>query len=88
MLYYSMIKTSKSTTINTTKKFKEVKPSKNPKLNREEIPREAIDKLSNDMDDNTDAWAYRGGFYTNPIDGETTPYCRHIWKSVIKARKK
>ena len=39
-----MIKTSKSTTINTTKKFKEVKPSKNPKLNREEIPREAIDK--------------------------------------------
>jgi hypothetical protein len=50
--------------------------------------REAIDKLSNDMEDNTDAWSYRGGYYTNPDNGETTAYCRHIWKSVIKARKK
>ena len=50
--------------------------------------REAIDKLSNDMEDNTDAWSYRGGYYTNPNNNETTAYCRHIWKSVIKARKK
>ncbi len=39
-----MIKAGKTTTINTTKRFKEVKPSKKLKLNREEIPKEAIDK--------------------------------------------
>lgn len=39
-----MIKAGKTTTINTTKKFKEVNTSKKLKLNREEIPKEAIDK--------------------------------------------
>jgi DNA-binding MarR family transcriptional regulator len=31
-------------------------------------------------------WQYRGGFYTNPKTGETTPYCRHRWveKAIIK----
>jgi DNA-binding MarR family transcriptional regulator len=31
-------------------------------------------------------WQYRGGFYTNPQTGETTPYCRHRWveKAIIK----
>jgi hypothetical protein len=35
-----------------------------------------------------DPWVYRGGFYTNPKDGRTTPYCRHIWKEVTKTRRK
>ena len=40
-----MIKTLKTTTINTTKKFKEVKPSKKIKLQQgQNIPKEAIDK--------------------------------------------
>ena len=40
-----MIKTSKSTTINTTKKFKKVKTSKKVKLEKgQEIPMEAINK--------------------------------------------
>jgi len=33
------------------------------------------------------AWIYRGGFYTHPDGGETTPFCRHHWKAVIKKRK-
>ncbi len=48
--------------------------------------REAIDKITNEFGD--DAWTYRGGFYTNPNTGETTPFCRHSWKSIVKARKK
>lgn len=48
--------------------------------------KEAIDKLSNDMGE--DAWTYRGGFYSNPDTGEVTPYCRHVWKSVQKKRRK
>jgi hypothetical protein len=28
-------------------------------------------------------WDRRGGFYTNPNTGETTPYCRHSWVSHI-----
>jgi DNA-binding Lrp family transcriptional regulator len=35
-----------------------------------------------------DPWTYRGGFYTNPQTLETTPYCRHIWKSITKTRRK
>lgn len=35
-----------------------------------------------------DPWIYRGGFYTNPDTQETTPYCRHIWKSITKTRRK
>lgn len=48
--------------------------------------REALDNLTNDIGE--DAWTYRGGFYTNPHTGETTPYCRHIWKSITKSRTK
>lgn len=33
-------------------------------------------------------WTYRGGYYTKPNGGETTPYCRHIWKSITKTRRK
>lgn len=28
-------------------------------------------------------WDRRGGFYTNPTTGETTPYCRHTWVSHV-----
>lgn len=28
-------------------------------------------------------WDRRGGFYTNPNTGETTPYCRHSWMSHV-----
>lgn len=48
--------------------------------------KEAIDNISNQFGD--DAWTYRGGFYTNPNTQETTPYCRHIWKSIRKVVKK
>lgn len=48
--------------------------------------KDAIDNISNQMDGN--AWTYRGGFYTNPDTLETTPYCRHIWKSITKTRRK
>lgn len=48
--------------------------------------RETIDDMTNAF--GKDPWTYRGGFYTNPDTGETTPYCRHIWKSITKARKK
>jgi hypothetical protein len=48
--------------------------------------REAIENISNAFGE--DAWTYRGGFYHNPQDNETTPYCRHIWVGVVKTRKK
>lgn len=32
-------------------------------------------------------WDYGGGFYHNPNTNETTPHCRHTWKSVIVKRK-
>lgn len=34
-----------------------------------------------------DVFTYCGGFYTNPDDGETTPYCRHQWKKNTVVRK-
>jgi len=34
-----------------------------------------------------DAWNYRGGFYTNPNTGETTPWCRHIWVGETKVKR-
>jgi hypothetical protein len=48
--------------------------------------REALDSLTNTLGD--DAWSYRGGFYTNPLTGEITPFCRHVWKSIRKTRRK
>ena len=48
--------------------------------------RDAVDSISNEF--KQDAWIYRGGWYTNPKSGETTPYCRHIWKAVTKTRVK
>jgi len=48
--------------------------------------REQLDNLTNTLGE--EVWTYRGGFYTNPDTGETTAYCRHIWKSVTKIKKK
>lgn len=58
------------------------------KLSREgkRWTREGIESITNEFGE--DAWTYRGGFYTNPNTQETTPYCRHIWKAIIKTRKK
>ena len=47
--------------------------------------REEIDLISSRID--RDVWAYRGGWYTNPDTGRTTPYCRHIWSQLIVAVK-
>lgn len=34
-----------------------------------------------------DVWRYRGGYYTNPDTGKTTPWCRHIWMQNLVKRK-
>jgi hypothetical protein len=43
--------------------------------------RAEIDRLSNELGE--DVWRYRGGWYTNPKTGKTTPSCRHEWKQNI-----
>lgn len=39
--------------------------------------RDDINSISSRVD--RDVWRYRGGWYTNPETGVSTPYCRHIW---------
>jgi hypothetical protein len=34
-----------------------------------------------------DVWRYRGGYYSNPDTGKTTPWCRHIWMQNLVKRK-
>lgn len=34
-----------------------------------------------------DVWKYRGGWYTNPDTGKSTPWCRHIWMQNLVKRK-
>jgi hypothetical protein len=46
--------------------------------------RAEIDRLSNEMD--LDVWRYRGGWYSNPNTGKTTPSCRHEWKQNVVRR--
>lgn len=46
--------------------------------------RAEIDRLSNEVD--LDVWRYRGGWYTNPRTGVTTPACRHEWKQNVVRR--
>ena len=46
--------------------------------------RSEIETLSNEMA--TDVWRYRGGWYTNPSSGKTTPSCRHEWKQNVVRR--
>ena len=36
---------------------------------------------------NRDVWKYRGGWYTNPETGATTPYCRHIWNQQLVIKR-
>ena len=51
--------------------------------------RDEINRIKNDQDENTNAWVYRGGFYTKKGTNNTTPYCRHIWEAVVvKKRRK
>lgn len=45
-------------------------------LNRS-YSRQDIDNISTRVD--RDVWRYRGGWYTNPETGATTPFCRHEW---------
>jgi predicted small secreted protein len=45
-------------------------------LNRS-YSRQDIDNISTRVD--RDVWKYRGGWYTNPDTGATTPFCRHEW---------
>ena len=45
-------------------------------LNRS-YSRQDIDNISVRVD--RDVWRYRGGWYTNPETGATTPFCRHEW---------
>ena len=40
---------------------------------------EQLEKMENEFGFN--AFDYRGGWWTNANTGETTPYCRHIWKA-------
>lgn len=43
--------------------------------------RAEIDAMENENGDS--AWIYRGGFYHNPKNDLTTPFCRHHWEAVI-----
>lgn len=47
--------------------------------------REDINAMTNDFGNSV--FTYRGGWYTNPDTGKTTPYCRHVWKQQITVRK-
>lgn len=48
--------------------------------------REDIQSISDEV--GTDVWLYRGGFYHNPEDDITTPYCRHVWNQNVVQKKK
>jgi hypothetical protein len=39
--------------------------------------KDEINTISNRVD--RDVWRYRGGWYTNPDTGKSTPWCRHEW---------
>jgi hypothetical protein len=47
--------------------------------------RQDIDTISTRVD--RDVWKYKGGWYTNPDTGKTTPYCRHEWVQQIAIKK-
>lgn len=42
-----------------------------------------INTFRNEQGENRNVWQYRGGWYTNPNTGETEPYCRHYWESLV-----
>lgn len=47
--------------------------------------RDDINSISSRVD--RDVWRYRGGWYTNPDTGASTPYCRHIWVQQLVIKK-
>ena len=47
--------------------------------------RDDINSISSRVD--RDVWKYRGGWYTNPETGASTPYCRHIWMQQLVIKK-
>jgi hypothetical protein len=49
--------------------------------------RDDINSISNRLSPYRDVWRYRGGWYTNPDTGASTPYCRHIWVQQLVIKK-
>lgn len=47
--------------------------------------REEIDTVSGRV--GRDIWFERGGWYRNPNTGQTTPFCRHIWKFILTKKQ-
>lgn len=47
--------------------------------------RQEIEQISSRVD--RDVWRYRGGWYTNPETGVSTPYCRHIWNQQLVIKR-
>jgi hypothetical protein len=47
--------------------------------------REEIQRISQRVD--RDVWKYRGGWYTNPDTGRSTPWCRHLWNQQLVIKK-
>ena len=47
--------------------------------------REDINAISSRVD--RDVWKYKGGWYTNPETGVTTPFCRHEWVQQITIKR-
>jgi len=54
-------------------------------LNRS-FTRDDINTISTRVDRNV--WTYRGGWYTNPDTGATTPWCRHEWQQQLVIKQK
>jgi hypothetical protein len=49
--------------------------------------RDDINSISSRLSPYRDVWKYRGGWYTNPDTGASTPYCRHIWMQQLVIKK-
>lgn len=73
--------------IDTTREFcREMINATNTDNNKFKLfSRTDINKLSNVLGYNV--WEQRGGFYHNPNNNTTTPFCRHIWQPVKIVKK-
>jgi hypothetical protein len=47
--------------------------------------REEIERISQRVD--RDVWKYRGGWYSNPDTGRSTPWCRHLWNQQLVIKR-
>lgn len=47
--------------------------------------KEEIQRISQRVD--RDVWKYRGGWYTNPDTGRSTPWCRHLWNQQLVIKR-